>query len=236
MNRTDRLYALVEELRAVSPRPRTASWLAARFEVSARTVERDLGALREAGVPISSEVGRSGGYFVERGRVLPPLTLSAEEALAISLALQAADDTPFAMAARQAAMKVRAVLPGDVRRREEALAHRVRRVGGPSASSSTHLPETVVATVTAAMASGWVLAIDYVDADGRRTHRSVEPMGLLWGPHGWYLMGWCRLRGAVRGFQLSRIVAAAPTTERPPVREAEMEAELDRLDAEPLDM
>lgn len=42
MNRTDRLYALVEELRAVAPRPRSARWLAGRFEVSARTVERDL--------------------------------------------------------------------------------------------------------------------------------------------------------------------------------------------------
>lgn len=45
MNRTDRLYALVEELRAVSPRRRSARWLAERFEVSVRTVERDLSAL-----------------------------------------------------------------------------------------------------------------------------------------------------------------------------------------------
>ena len=45
MNRTDRLYALVEELRAVSPPRRSARWLAERFEVSVRTVERDLSAL-----------------------------------------------------------------------------------------------------------------------------------------------------------------------------------------------
>ena len=62
MNRTDRLYALVEELRAVSPRPRSARWLAARFEVSSRTVERDIAALQEAGVPIWAEPGRTGGY------------------------------------------------------------------------------------------------------------------------------------------------------------------------------
>ncbi|GAB3860390.1 helix-turn-helix transcriptional regulator [Dactylosporangium cerinum] len=52
MNRTDRLYALVEELRAVAPRPRSARWLATRFEVSTRTIERDIGALQESGVPI----------------------------------------------------------------------------------------------------------------------------------------------------------------------------------------
>jgi predicted DNA-binding transcriptional regulator YafY len=44
MNRTDRLYAMVEELRAIAPRPRSARWLAGRFEVCARTVERDIGA------------------------------------------------------------------------------------------------------------------------------------------------------------------------------------------------
>lgn len=61
MNRTDRLYALVEELRAVAPRLRSASWLAARFEVSTRTIERDLSALQQTGVPIWAEPGRTGG-------------------------------------------------------------------------------------------------------------------------------------------------------------------------------
>ena len=52
MNRTDRLYALVEELRAVAPRPRSARQLAQRYEVSTRTIERDILALQESGVPI----------------------------------------------------------------------------------------------------------------------------------------------------------------------------------------
>ncbi|SEC51238.1 helix-turn-helix transcriptional regulator [Microbacterium hydrocarbonoxydans] len=59
VNRTDRLYALVEELRAMSPRPRSARWLAERFEVSRRTVERDLSALQQAGLPIWAEPGRT---------------------------------------------------------------------------------------------------------------------------------------------------------------------------------
>jgi hypothetical protein len=66
MNRTDRLYALVEELRAVAPRPRSARWLAQRFEVCSRTVERDIGALQESGAPIYAEPGRTGGYTLDK--------------------------------------------------------------------------------------------------------------------------------------------------------------------------
>jgi predicted DNA-binding transcriptional regulator YafY len=52
VNRTDRLYALVEELRAMAPRPRSARQLAKDYEVSTRTIERDIVALQESGVPV----------------------------------------------------------------------------------------------------------------------------------------------------------------------------------------
>ena len=86
MNRTDRLYALVEELRAVAPRPRSARWLAERFEVSARTVERDISARQQSGVPIWAEPGRTGGYCLDKARTLPPVNLTPGEAVARRLA------------------------------------------------------------------------------------------------------------------------------------------------------
>ena len=61
-------------------------------------------------------------------------------------------------------------------------------------------------------------------------------MGLLWGPQGWYLVGWCRLRHGVRGFALDRVAAASLTDEAVPDRERELAAELERLAAEPLVM
>jgi len=60
VNRTDRLYALVEELRATAPRSRGAGRLAARFEVSIRTIQRDVLALQDAGVPIWATPGPGG--------------------------------------------------------------------------------------------------------------------------------------------------------------------------------
>ncbi|MFD4641376.1 helix-turn-helix transcriptional regulator [Lentzea sp. NPDC058436] len=232
MNRTERLYALVEELRAVSPRPRSAAWLARRFEVSVRTVERDLDALRESGVAIRGDAGRNGGYSLDRERTLPPVTLTAREALAISVALRAASATPFADAARRAAQKVLAVLPADVRRREDALAARVHRVGPHPDLPVISGP--VAEAVEDAVVTSRVLHLTYTDRAGATSERDVEPMGLLWGPHGWYLVAWCRLRNGVRGFQLHLITAAEPTGERFRPREAEWAAELDRLDAEAL--
>jgi predicted DNA-binding transcriptional regulator YafY len=223
------LYALVEELRAVAPRRRSASWLARRFEVSVRTVERDLEALRQSGLPIRSDAGRAGGYSIDRDRTLPPVALTAAEALAISVALRTASSTPFAAAAHRAAQKVLAVLPGDVREREEALARKVFRVGDHASDESTTASEAVIA----ALVSGSVLHLTYCDRTGAVTSRTVEPLGLLWGPRGWYLAAWCRLRSAVRGFQLDQIMSLEPTGERVTSREPHWEAELRRLDAEP---
>jgi predicted DNA-binding transcriptional regulator YafY len=230
VNRTERLYALVEELRAVAPRPRSATWLAHRFEVTPRTIERDLDALRESGVAIRGDVGRSGGYSLDRDRTLPPVTLTAGEALAITVALRSAAMTPFAAAARRAALKVFAVLPADVRHREEALAGLIYRVG-------EHADEPggpAVEVLEDAVATGRVVHLVYRDAAGARTERDVEPMALLWGPHGWYLMAWCRLRDGIRGFQLERVDRAVLSDERATAHEAEFRAELERLDAEAL--
>src|SRR6266567_1313952 len=106
MNRTDRLYALVEELRAVTPRPRSARWLAGRFEVSARTVERDISALQQAGVPIYAEAGRCGGYVLDKAHTLPPVNVTPAEAVAIAVGLEKLRGTPFHDAARAALRKV----------------------------------------------------------------------------------------------------------------------------------
>ncbi|AHH97774.1 hypothetical protein GCM10010174_01210 [Kutzneria viridogrisea] len=111
MNRNDRLGALVLELRTSAPRPRSARWLAQRFGVSTRTVERDIAALQRTGTLIHAETGRAGGYVLDHARCLPPLTLTPGEALAVATALKALAGTPLAEHAGTALDKVLAVLP-----------------------------------------------------------------------------------------------------------------------------
>lgn len=155
MNRTDRLYALVEELRAVAPRPRSARWLATRFEVSTRTVERDISALQQSGVPIWVSLGRTGGYALDRSRTLPPLNMTPGEAVAIAVALHRLDDTPFHAAARSALHKLLAVMPAADVTRAEDLAARIHLVRGgvPGRSSRGSVPPPGPAVPPAAAVS-----------------------------------------------------------------------------------
>ncbi|MEV4827807.1 WYL domain-containing protein [Micromonospora sp. NPDC049257] len=207
MNRTDRLYALVEELRAVSPRPRSARWLATRFEVSTRTVERDIVALQGSGVPIWAEPGRTGGYVVDRSHTLPPVNLTATEAVAMAVALHRLAGTPFAVAGSTALRKLLAVLPAADADAARLLAGRVLLVGtGPGTS--------VPAVVADAVSARRMLRLRYADRCGVPSSREVEPLGYLGNDRHWYLLAWCRLRDGLRCFRTDRIVGVEALSQR----------------------
>ena len=135
MNRTDRLYALVEELRAVAPRPRSAQQLARKYEVSTRTIERDILALQDASVPIYAQAGRHGGYVIDKTFTLPPVNFTAAEMVAIAVSLAGAEGTPFAFASRSALRKVLAVAPAGELAEAAELMDRIRLIdtGRPEA-------------------------------------------------------------------------------------------------------
>jgi predicted DNA-binding transcriptional regulator YafY len=229
VNRTDRLYAIVEELRAVSPRPRSAAWLANHFEVSTRTLERDLDSLRRAGVPIYAKNGRRGGYLIDTEHTLPPLGMTADEALVIVVALSAVASSPLASAARSARQKVLAALPSPVRDQQRALSQQIAVVGDSAENSA------VTGLVNEALAHRLVIRLRYRGSDGTVTCRDVEPMGWLKArgvEHGWYLVAWCRLREGVRGFRLDRIRNAEVLPEVVRHRHDDLDAELARIGAQ----
>lgn len=208
MNRTDRLYALVEELRARAPRATRAAELAERFEVSVRTIERDLLALQQAGVPIWSRPGPGGGYYLNKETTLPPLNLTPAEAAAVATALAATRAMPFAEAGRSALRKLAAVMAAAPKDAAARLVSQIRVVPGPDGPANR-----VVDVLRGALVESVAVEIDYEDGAARRTHRTVEPIGLFGTRHGWYLAAWCRLRRAVRAFKLDRIRRACPTGE-----------------------
>lgn len=209
VNRTDRLYALVEELRARAPRPVRAAELAAHFEVSTRTVERDLLALQEAGVPIWAQPGPGGGYSLNLDATLPPLNLTPAEAAAIATALAATRAMPFAAAGHTALQKVAAVMNAASRDDATRLVNQVRVVPLPGDATTA-----VSATLQQALLDTLAVDLTYRDAQGRETRRVVEPAGLFGTRAGWFLAAWCRLRQAPRAFRLDRIAQARLTGEQ----------------------
>ncbi len=211
MNRTERLYALVEELRAVAPRPRSTRWLAGKFEVSARTIERDISALQQSGVPVWAEAGRSGGYCLDKERTLPPVNFTPGEAMALAVALRHVTGTPFSLDGAAALRKVLAAMRKDDAEAARDLAARVYLVGDGD-------PPPVPVVITDALAAGRVLRIGYADRNGLLTHRDIEPLGFVGARGCWYLLAWCRLRDAVRAFRTDRITTVAVTAEVPAPR------------------
>ena len=215
MNRTDRLYALVEELRASAPRARSAHRLAERFEVGVRTIQRDILALQEAGVPIWASPGPGGGYTIDPGHTLPPLNFTASEAAAIALAMARSGPMPFDGAARTALHKVVAAMSATGRSGAADLLARIHLLHAKRELSAS----PVVRVVERALLERQVLCLDYRDKHGHPTvARRVEPLGFVGSERDWYLVGWCRLRDGVRVFRLDRIISVEVTGERPPER------------------
>ncbi|TDW76567.1 helix-turn-helix transcriptional regulator [Kribbella pratensis] len=207
MNRIDRLYALAEELRAAGPRGRTARQLAARFEVSVRTIERDLSALGQAGVPLATKQGRTGGYSVDRSMSLPPLNFTAREAMAVAVALSGSDHVLFSRDSRTALQKIVAAMPKQALDEARAAAAKVRLLVRPTPDPDGDVAEQIWRAVR----DNQVLRIFYTNGDGVETVREVEPQHWVVGPKGSYLTAWCHLRREDRVFRMDRITKAERT-------------------------
>jgi predicted DNA-binding transcriptional regulator YafY len=205
MNRVDRLIAIA--LRLQSRRVVRAEDLAEHFEISVRTVYRDLGALGEAGIPIIGEAGV--GYSLVKGYHLPPVMFTAEEASALSLGGKLVEHLTDASLRKQmetALLKVRSVLPRDRQDYLDRL-ERSTAIVSPNSCTVPRLSSEALIPVQRALAERRVLALDYQGGQRRElTKRHVEPLGLVYYSDNWHLIGYCRLRRDVRDFRTDRIL------------------------------
>jgi predicted DNA-binding transcriptional regulator YafY len=212
MNRTDRMLAIVLELQARGAR--RAADLAATFEVSKRTIYRDVQALCEAGVPVVAEPGR--GYSLPPGYFLPPLRFSADEALMLVLGadvMAGSFDAEYRVAAESAGRKIAGALPEP--RRAEVAALRASLHFAPAGAGPPRRQQALRALRGAILARQSV-RLRYTarfGADGGQ-ERDVDPYGLAHVGEAWYLVGHCHLRGGLRNFRLDRIEAIEPLARR----------------------
>lgn len=198
MRRSDRLFQIVQYLRG--GRLTTAAQLAARLEVSERTIYRDIADLQSTGVPIDGEAGV--GYLLREGYDLPPMMFTRAEIAALvagARLVKAWGGVEMALSAEEALVKIEAVLPRDARARARAV--QIHAYG----TAMTPEVRARIDALEAAVEDRRLLTISYEDQTGVRTRRTLRPLGLWFWGKVWTLVAWCELRADFRMFRLDRI-------------------------------
>ena len=235
MNRFDRVTSILLLLQTRSVV--TAQFLADHFNVSERTIYRDIRTLENAGVPIGAEAGV--GYFIEKGYRLPPVSFTLDEAASILLGeklLVSSLDANSLQDFKQALNKIRAVIDNSDKDYLSAFDAdiEVRPTGShfPIDEISQHNQNHSVTEIThqksdqpnddswlrecrSALIHRKVIEISYAAlSNQQQTTRYIEPIGLFYYSWHWHLIAWCRLRNAYRDFRLDRIVSFSAQNEQ----------------------
>ncbi|MEQ7010627.1 YafY family protein [Actinopolymorpha sp. B17G11] len=208
----------VRLLRLLSLLPSRPWWpgpdLAARLDVSPRTLRRDMTRLRELGYPVQATGGQAGGYTLGAGGRLPPLLLDDEEAVATTVGLQLAAASAVAgieNSSVAALAKLDQVLPPRLRERVRALQEATVQLPGPALPA---VDPTVLTALATACRRTETLRFSYTDHAGRISARIAEPYQIVQAGERWYLVAQDRDRQAWRTFRIDRITGPAPTGER----------------------
>jgi predicted DNA-binding transcriptional regulator YafY len=204
MNRIDRLFAI---LLILQRKKRVRAYdLATTFEVSERTIYRDMTALSESGVPLVALPGA--GYELTEGYYLPPLLFTPQEAQALALGAQlvrAHAQGQLGDDAKQALDKILVRLPAAARE-QVALLTDVVQFYAPHAR--LQLDDERLLLLQQAVREQRVVRLSYHSYNRNETsNRDVEPRRLTYAEGRWYLSGYCRLRADERDFRLERIEA-----------------------------
>lgn len=216
--RLDRLDALARLLR---DRPGiTTAELARELGVSARTVFREIDALRERGYPVEAARGRGGGLRLHGSWGLGRVLLSRDEALCALLGLAVAERLGFPMFGPElvrARRKVVDAFPAGERRRVAPLRERV--FVGEAASAAVRAsyaapPAAPMRRLQVAFVEAQVVRAEYAREDGARTTRRLEPHALVINWPAWYVLAHDHLRDEPRTFRLDRFLSVEVEPER----------------------
>ncbi|MDO1447897.1 YafY family protein [Rhodocytophaga aerolata] len=207
MNRIDRLTAILIQLQ--TKKVVKAQEIADRFNISLRTVYRDIRALEEAGVPIGAEAGI--GYFLENYH-LPPVMFTTEEASALLLGaklIEKMSDQSINKEFNSALYKIKSVLKSADKEHVEDLENRVQVL---KPVKSQVFSNDFLTTIQQAIVKKCTLLLEYFSYyNEATTKREVDPIGISYYGEGWHLIAFCHLRQDYRDFRADRIIQLTNT-------------------------
>ena len=218
MTRLTRLTTILLHLQ--SKRVVTAQELADRFDVTQRTIYRDIRALEEAGVPITGEAGK--GYSLVEGYRVPPVMFTEQEINALLTAQQYfqknADKSAYNDFAN-VVTKIKAIMRYSEKEKAEKLEDRLY-IHPNNQTNETNLLSTIQLAITNCRA----LKIKYhANHNDTITDRFIEPLGVYLYKENWIMVAHCRLRNEFREFRIDRILNLTATADAFPDRDFTLE-------------
>jgi predicted DNA-binding transcriptional regulator YafY len=198
-NPTTRLLTILEILQS---KPFVSGpELAQKLEVDVRSIRRYITMLRDMGIPIESEVGRFGNYYLRAGFRLPPMMFTHDEILAVMLGLLTIQQFGIAMV-NHAISKIERVLPDNLREQTRALQTALTFNMQTSVSSTSNNIISMMSLATYYHQRIW---FEYEDSHQHKTMREFDCYGVVHHNGLWYGVGHCHLRNDLRIFRLDRI-------------------------------
>ncbi|HEY1575572.1 MAG TPA: YafY family protein [Terracidiphilus sp.] len=190
--------------------------LAEQLEVSQRTIHRDLEALSQARIPVSAIRGAQGGWQLEKGWRTQVPSLDEAELRALLMAQpRSLGNSRLAAAAQSALNKLMAAMPEPMKAQAAHMQQRLHV--DPTGWRDTGEDISMLPVVQEAVARDRKVSFEYTRADGERSSRTVDPLGLVSKGLNWYLVG--RTANGMRTFRVSRmrkVAVLAVTFDRPP--------------------
>ncbi|WP_276356112.1 helix-turn-helix transcriptional regulator [Cohnella caldifontis] len=195
--------------------------LADLFEVSLRTIYRDLETINSAGIPIISYSGANGGYEIMEQYHIDRQIVTLEDLHSIMNALKgirsSLDDPDLdTLIAKVGALMTKS---------EQSLLEDAGEtlIFDTNIWRGGHVDQAMMAGLRQAARNRYAVQFRYTNAEGQDELRTVEPIGLAWKGYAWYLYAYCRMRDDYRSFRLTRIKQLVVTDERFMRREASLE-------------
>lgn len=201
MSQLSRLISILTLLK--SKRLLTAPDLAQKFNVSVRTIYRDIRKLEEAGVPVTSIEGR--GYSLMEGYQVAPVQFTEKEANALITAqhlVKQTKDASFVSNFDDALTKIKSVFKTSIQKKSEILNNKIYVFN----SNYENISSNALSDIQLAITNFNYVEINYRKAnDTTISFRKIEPYAFYSTNHKWILIAWCYLREDYRAFRIDRI-------------------------------
>lgn len=210
MNRLERISSILTKLQA--GRKITAREIAGQFDISLRTVYRDIQTLEEAGIPLYGNPGI--GYSIVEGYRLPPLSFTTEEATAFLTAgkfIHKMTDSRNIFHFNTGLDKIKAVMRYAEKDYLEGIENNITVVG--YYESSIDMPADSTRQILQSISQRKRIRIAYTNKEGISSERMVEPVGCLYNHRNWHLIAWCGNSRSYRNFRIDRITSLSVTEE-----------------------